>query len=180
MVENFVVMPVEEQIQFAKTLLERINTEKLFSDETVFDFQDVEPDDVTGGLWITASPATPIYVSREATWEAGTEDGASEDPGRDADFVNLLRDDAKKAFKTLATEFDGYNISLKVDDVEEDETIDAEVEVDKISHEDAGIGSYEYFGFTGYDSQPYVEVEGTITKAYDCVLTLFVEPAVEV
>jgi hypothetical protein len=175
-IENFASLRSETQVAFAEDLLDKINAAKIFSDETNLVFEDVEADEVTGGLWIAASLANPIYISRKATWDAGDEDGAYDDPGRDADYYQLLRDDAKSAFKNLATELDGYKISLKVDDVEEDETIDAEVEVDKISHEDAGIGSYEFWGAEGFDSQPYVEVEGTITKAYDCNLTLFMEP----
>lgn len=179
-IENFIALSVEEQIMFAKALLDKFNSEHIVSDKTILEFQDVEVDDIDGGLWITASPATPILVSREATWTAGDEEGASEDPGNEAEYMNLLRDDTKKTFKTLSAELDGYKVSLKIDDVDEDETIEAEVEVDKISHEDAGIGSYEFWGFNGYDSQPYVEVEGTITRAYDCTITIFVEPVAEI
>ena len=51
-----------------------------------------------------------------------------------------------------------------------------EVEVENISHEDAGIGDYEYFGFRGHDSHPYIEVTGTITRVCECVLALSVLP----
>lgn len=177
-VENFAVLSIEEQIKFARPILEKINNENIFSDETNFEFQDVEPDDITGGLWITVSTANPIRVIREATWTAGTEEGAEEDPGNDAEYSKSIYEDTNKSFKTLSSEIDGYDVSLKVDDVEEDETVDADIEIDHISHEDAGIGSYEYFGFTGYDSQPYVEVEGTITRMCDCNITFFVIPTV--
>ena len=175
-IENFAALSVEEQIKFAKTLLEKINSENIFTEETNFEFQDVEPDDVTGGLWVSASIANPIGVSRNATWEAGDEDEAYEDPGRDADYSSTLVDDAKKSFKTLAAVVNGYNVSLQVDDVEEDDTIDAEVEVDTISHEDAGVGSYEFWGFEGYDSQPYLEVTGTVIKSCDCNISFYIEP----
>jgi hypothetical protein len=69
---------------------------------------------------------------------------------------------------------EGYKVSLDISDVDEDEAI--EVEVDNISHEDSGIGSYEYWGHMEYDSQPYVEVEGTIVKACTCALAFFVYP----
>ena len=179
-IENFVELSVEEQVNFAKTLLEKINSENIFTEETNFEFQDVEPNDLTGGLCITVSLANPISVSRQATWEAGDEEGAEEDPGRDAEYYDTLENDAKKSFKTLDTVVDEYSISLHVDDVEEDDTTDAEVEVEHLSHEDSGIGSYEYFGFKGYDSQPYVEVEGTITRYCDCNLTLYIEPRSEI
>ena len=176
MVENFTMLSVEEQIEFAKTLLETINSEKVFSDETNFEFQDVEPDDITGGLQITASITNPISVRRRAAWSAGTEEGAEEDPGNNAEYENLLRDDVKKSFKTLVNTVGGYSVSLQIDDIEEDETTDAEVEISHLSHEDSGIGSYEYWGFKGYDSHPYVEVEGIITRLCDCNLTFYVEP----
>ena len=175
-IENFATLPVEEQINFAKTLLEKINSENIFTNETNFEFQDVEPDDVTGGLWVSASLANPIGVSRKATWEAGDEEGAYEDPGFDAICEDSLVNDTMKAFKTLAAVVDGYSVSLQVDDVEEDRNFDAEVSIDKISHEDAGIGSYEYFGFKGYDSHPYVEVTGTLVRTCDCNISFYIEP----
>jgi hypothetical protein len=179
-VENFAVLPVEEQIKFAKDLIEKINLGNTFTDETNFELQGVEPDDVTGGLWVSVSLANPISIKREATWEAGDEDGAYEDPGRDAEYSSTIEDDAKKSFKTLAAAVDGYNVSLQIDDIDEDDSVDAEVEVENISNEDSGIGSYEYFGFTGYDSQPYVAVTGTITRYCDCAVTFYIEPADEI
>ena len=58
----------------------------------------------------------------------------------------------------MSTVIDGYNIELEISDVDANDTV--EIEVDSISHEDAGIGSYEYWGEVGYDSRPYVEVGG--------------------
>ena len=173
MVENFVVLSVDEQIKFAKDLIKKINTEQVFTDETKFEFQDVEPNG--NSLCISVSTVNPITVSREATWTAGTEEGATEDPGNDAEYENGLVADTKKSFKTLNCEVAGYRITLQVDDVEEDETVEAEIEICGLSHEDAGIGPYEYWGFKGYDSQPYVEAEGVITRRCDCNLTLIIE-----
>ena len=168
----FAGLSVEEQIEFAKRLLEKINSENTFSAEANFEFQDVESGS-DGSLLITASTDT-IRISRKAAWSAGDEEGAYDDPGFEADYINHLNDDAKKSFKTLVTVVDGYTVSLQIDDVEEDETSDADIEIDNISHEDDGIGSYEYWGFTGYDSHPYVEVEGTITRYCGCNITLSV------
>jgi hypothetical protein len=179
-IENFAVLSAEEQINFAETLLEKLNSEKMFTDETNFVFEEVEHNDVTGGLWIFASIANPISIKRKATWEADDEDGAYEDPGRNAEYEDSLIDAAKKSFKTLTAVIDGYNVSLQIDDVEEDESNEAEVEVVSTSHEDSGIGSYEHFGFVGYDSHPYVEVTGTVTVSCDCILTFYVEPADEI
>lgn len=175
MIENSGVLSVEEQINFAKDLIKKINSERVFLEEADLEFQDVEPNGNNRGLCISVSTVNPVTISREATWSAGTEEGVTEDPGNNAEYENSLIIDAKRSFKTLDCEVSGYRITLQVDDVEEDETSEAEVEVCSLSHEDAGIGSYEYWGFEGYDSQPYVEAEGTITKKYDCNLTLFIE-----
>lgn len=175
MVENLTELSVDEQIKLAKDLIEKINSERIFIDETSFEFQDVDIDKTSKGLCISISTSNPISISREATWSAGTEEGATEDPGNNAEFEYSLIADAKKSFKTLGCEIDGYKVSLQIDDVEKDETTDAEVEVVNLTHEDAGIGSYEFWGFKGYDSQPYVAAEGVITADYDCNLTFFVD-----
>ena len=182
-IENFATLSVEEQIKFAKDLIEKLNLEKIFTDETKFIFEDVEPDDVTGGLWILTNSTDSIMISRKATWSAADkEDAEYEDPGRDADYHYSILDDAKKSFKTLATVLDGYNVSLQIEDdnISENEASRAEIEIDKISHEDSGIGSYEFWGQVDYDSHPYLEVTGTITKAYDCPVTIYVEAKDEI
>lgn len=175
-IENFAALSIKEQVEFAKTLLRTINSEKIFSDETIFEFQDVEADDLTGGLLISISHTDPISISRKASWIAGDEEGAGEDPGEETDYANSVFVDVKKAFKTLAAVIEGYQVSLHIDDLDENYDIDAEIDIDRISHENSGIGSYEFWGDKGYDSNPYVEVDGTITRAYDCALSLLVEP----
>jgi hypothetical protein len=173
-IENFVVLPAKEQLEFAAKLLETINSKNLFSDNTNFEIISVEADELTGGLWIEVSHTNPIEVSREATWTCDTEDSAESDPGYDADYYDLIFEDAKKAFKTLSAEVDGYKVSLELHDVDEGDTVS--VKADNISHEDSGIGGYEYWGHRGYDSNPYVEVSGTIVKACECAIAFSVEP----
>ena len=174
MVDNFAMLSIEEKVDFAKTLLNKINSEDVFTNLTNFEFQDVDYNDLTGDFAIEVSLANPIEVKRFATWQAGDEEGASEGPGDDADYENSIYEDVNKTFKTLKATVDGYDITLVLSDVDEGE--DADVEIENISHEDAGIGSYEFWGFKGYDSQPYVEVTGTVTRLCDCTLSFFVEP----
>lgn len=176
-IENFAAIPFQEQMKFAEALLKTINSEKIFTDDTMFELKGIEAEDLTGGLTLIVSHPDTIEVSREATWTCGDAEDAYADPGYDADYENGLFEDAKSAFKTLSTVIDGYDISLEIDDVDEVET--GEVEVDSTSHEDAGIGSYEYWGEIGYDSRPYIEVKGTIKKACDMALAIYVEPADE-
>lgn len=179
-IENFAAVPAKDQIAFATALVKTINSEKTFHAEAQFELTGVEPDDLTGGLAISVEATEPIEVCRAATWICDHEDEAYTAPERfDAEFDNFLLTDAKAAFKTLETVIDGYKIELDVSDA--DETDDnAEVEVENISHEDAGIGGYEYFGWEGHDSRPYIEVTGTLTYTCDCGLTFFVEPMDEV
>jgi hypothetical protein len=172
-IENFARLSAEEQNKFAEALVKTINSEGIFSAVTDFRITGIEANDITGGLAIEVSHTNPIEVSRNATWTCDSEDYAEIDPGSNADFTNTIFEDVEKAFKTLSAVVDGYAVSLDISDVDETDTI--EVEVDSISYEDAGIGDYEYFGFTGTDSQPYVEVDGTIVKECECALTFFVE-----
>ena len=173
-VENFATLSLNEQRTFAEALIKTINSKSIFTSDTNFTLDSVEVDELTGGLALIVDHADLIEVSRSATWTCDNEDDATDDPGYDADYENFLFEDAKKAFKTMSAVIDGFKVSLLVDYVDALETI--EVEVDHISHEDSGIGDYEYWGDRGYDSRPYVEVKGTIVKACDCSLIFFVEP----
>lgn len=173
-IENFAALPAKEQMEFAVALLKTINSENIFSSETKFEITNVEADDLTGGLMIEVSQTNPIEVSREASWSCSDPDDASDDPGYDAEYVENIITDAKKAFTTLSATIEGYKVSLEISDVDDTKTV--EVEVGRLSQEDAGIGSYEYWGERGYDSRPYIGVEGTIVKSCDCALAFFVEP----
>lgn len=176
-IENFAAIPAMDQIAFATKLVKTLNSEKTFHDDAPFELTGVEPDDLTGGLTVYVDHTNLVAVIRKATWTCDHEDEAEDCPAAvETDFENFLMEDAKKAFKTLETSVEGYKVTLEVVDVDVADK-DAEVEVDHISHEDAGIGDYEYFGFRGTDSQPYVEVTGTLTYMCECQLALFVESA---
>jgi hypothetical protein len=176
-VENFAALPIKDQLSFAEKLVKTINTEKIFADDVHFEITGVETDDFTGGLMVSVSHTDPIEVCRRATWTCDTEDDAEDDPGFEADYDNALIDDTRKAFKTPATVIEGYRVSLEINDVDADATVS--IEVTDISHEDDGIGDYEYWGSKGHDSRPYIAVEGTITKSCECSLGFFVEPVDE-
>lgn len=175
MIENFAVLSAEEQLEFAEDLVATINSESTFTNETNFKVLSVEADDTTGDLMIEIDHEDFISVLRAATWTCSDEDEVYSDPGYDADYGESIYDEAKQAFKTLSAEIEGYQVELDIADVDEEETV--EVDVDYYSHEDAGIGSYEFWGHTGYDSRPYIEVNGTITKACSLALALFVSIA---
>lgn len=177
-IENFAALSFQEQMEFATKLLATINSEHTFTADTAFELDGIEADDFTGGLAIAVSHTNPIRVSRKATWTCADAEDADNDPGFEADYENYLFEDAKKAFKTLSTVIEGYSVTLEIDDVDENDA-DAEIEIDNISHEDAGIGDYEFWGERGHDSRPYVEVTGTIVRECDCALTIYVEPADE-
>ena len=178
-IENFAELSTQEQQEFAAKLLEKINAENLLSDEVNFVIDQegggVEAFDFAGSLIINITNPEALLVPREATWQAADEDEAADDPGYDADFEDRLDNDIVKALKADDFDIDGYNITVQVDDVTEEET--DSVEVTNTTEDDAGIGDYEYWGFIGHDSRPYVEVEGIITKACYCFLSLHVTPA---
>ena len=172
-VENFAAISEKEQRDFAEALIKTINSEGIFSSDTNFEITSVVSDDTTGELVIFVENTSPIEVTRQAVWSSDSEENA-EEVGNDVDYDDYLMADAKKAFNATETVIEGYKVSLEISDIEEGEV--AEVNVTKISHEDSGIGSYEYFGFTGTDSQPYVEVEGTVVTKCDCQLAIIVAP----
>ena len=176
-IENFALLTAEEQRAFAETLIKTINSESTFTTHTHFEIADIEVDDFTGGLIIQLSHTDLLPATREATWICLHEDDAYSDPGYDAEYQTTLSEEVKKLFKTFEADIDGYYVDLQLDDVEALET--SLVEVSGLSYEDDGIGSYEYFGFTGYDSQPYIEVEGSITNECECEFSLHVEAITE-
>lgn len=170
-IENFALLSEQEQKDFAEALVKTLNTEKTFAD---FDFKvdSVEADDMTGGLVIELSHDDPIDITRNATWTCGDSEEAEDTP-EDEEYENYLWEDAKQAFKTLNAELEGYTIELEISDADAEETV--EVDAEKVSHEDSGIGHYEYWGYVGYDSHPYCEVEGTITQACSIYFSIYVE-----
>ncbi len=173
-IENFAALPAQEQRKFAEALLKTINSEKIFSSETDFELDQIEVDEFTGGLILYTSQTDTIEVSRKATWDCSNAEEAESDPGYDAIYENSVYKDAEKAFKTLSTVIDGYKVSVNIVDVDEISTV--EVTTNTITDEDAGIGDYEYWGTRGYDSRPYVEVEGTLIKECECAVNFIVEP----
>jgi hypothetical protein len=179
-IENFAAISPEEQRAFAEALVKTINSEHTFTSEADFKIFSVTSDDHTGDLIIDVEALDLINVPREAVWNIYDEDELHQKPEDDSDidYVDLLRNDAKKAFKTLSVEIEGYTVTLDTNEVDEEETV--EVEVTNYSEEDAGIGSYEYWGDIGYDSRPYFEVEGTIVNACSITVALTVSPVVHV
>ena len=100
-IENFAELSAEEQSKFAASLLNTINSERLFSAETDFKVGHVEADDLTGELVIEVSLVGHIEVSREATWTCTDSAEAYQDPGYETEYSNSIFEDTKKVFKTL-------------------------------------------------------------------------------
>ena len=174
-IENLAALSEQEQKAFAEALLKTINSEGTFTSQAHFEIDRVEADDVTGGLYIVGATVDTMPIPRLATWEAGSEDDVEQDPGRDVEYINSESEDAEAAFKITSTVIDGYKVTLTVSEIQEEGT--ENVEVTEYTHEDAGIGWNEFWGVMQYDSRPYLEVTGILTKACYCSITLFVEPA---
>ena len=177
-IENFAELSFEEQKAFAESLVKTINSEHTFTNEVNFKIVELVTEDLAGDLIIGIEHDGLINVTRPASWTSADEDDMYDDPGYDVDYENSIFEDAKKAFKTLSAEIEGYKVTIEVEDVDEDNTV--EVEVTDHHRDDAGIGEYEYWGHVEYDSQPYMAVEGNLVKACACQLSLYVEPATAV
>ena len=173
-IENFAALSEQEQKAFAEALIKTINSENTFGSEAQFEFDRAEADDVTGGLYVLASTIDTMSIPRPAAWQAGGEEDINDDPGLDAEYDNSESEDATAVFKTTSAVIDGYKVTLTVDELQDEGTED--VEVTDYTHEDSGIGWNEFWGVKSYDSQPYLEVTGILTKACYCFITLFVEP----
>ena len=174
LIQDFNTLSVEEQEAFAREFVQKINDTKVFTDEVDFVFDVVDADEISGDLYIGVytKEGQDIAVERKASWTCGSVEDLYDNP-EDVEFDEYIETDVTKALKTLTTELDGYIITIEVDDADGD-TIDREVK--DYSNEDDGIGSYEYWGFTGYDSRPYVAVTGIITQACGFSATLTVSP----
>lgn len=161
--------------ELAKDLITKINTDNILYNGSNFKIDNVEVDELKGMLYIDISipdDEEGIGVYRDAQWQAL--DTSDMYHPEDIDYGNTLEKDLLASFNTTSTNIDGYDVSLSVNDADVEDIID--VEVDSYSEEDSGIGSYEYWGATGYDSHPYLEVEGTIIQACSCYCTLDVTP----
>ena len=174
MVENFNLLSEDEQLAFATELMKKINSENIFTSDVDFHITDVEADELSGDLYIAISNEELFVVPRKATWQCDTVDDVNDGPGSDAEYENSVLEDAGKAFTTISAEVDGYKVTVEVDDVDEVDNLG--VDVEDYTEEDDGIGPYEYWGHTGFDSRPYVEVTGEVSKGCICHLTLCVEP----
>jgi hypothetical protein len=175
-IENFAELSEQEQRTFAEALMKTINSEHIFTGESDLKITNVEADEMDGGLWIEATNTDPIEVSRKATWQAGEDDVYSPDPDL-VNYTDSIYTEVEQTLKTKEVTIGDYIVTLnEVYNV--DEEIE-DVDVDSMSHEDSGIGSYEYWGEVGYDSHPYVEAEGTITVECICDFVFHVDPVDE-
>ena len=174
-VENFSELPDEELQQLASMLIQKMNSSSTFVSNNKFVIDDAMADELTGNLLISVYTEDPVSVQRKATWVVDTiDDVDNSEKLEDVDYLNSIYVDTTSAFKTSTATVDGYKVTMHVDDV--DDLGIVETAVDRYSEEDAGIGNYEYFGFNGYDSRPYVEVDGVTTNSCTCYITIEIEP----
>lgn len=173
-IQNFNVLSSEELQKFAEELIKTINTEHTFTDNGSLQLDkdnSIEASEFDGNLWI------PVYiedfvVERPAEWTCS--DYEDRYDAKDPDFTNYFTEDAEKSFKELSVIVGDYKVTIEVTDGDEGETVD--VVVNSYTEEDSGIGSYEFWGHTGYDSHPYLTIDGDIHQACTCYMGLIVEP----
>lgn len=124
------------------------------------------------GTFLVPVELHTVKLPVSCVWEGDTEGNYSVD-----DIDIDAEKEAENYIKTIQTpsEFmEGILTDVSYEDIH-DYTI-ADTEVTKMTEEDAGIGSYEYWGTVGYDSQPYTEISGIVT--IDAVLGLWLEIAI--
>lgn len=177
-IENFNLLSQEELETFATDFVKKINEANILSGDIEFKIDSVESNEITGDLYIAVSNTDDylLPVVRSATWTCGDEDELHDRP-EDPDYAESIYQDARASFKETPAELDGYLISIDIDDVDTEEYEESAIE--DWSNEDAGIGSYEYWGHVGYDSRPYLEVEGTITWNCSVNATIIVSPKIQ-
>lgn len=174
-IENFAELSEKEQLDFAQKIIDKINADFIFTGDTKFTISEVYADELSGDLNIEIDHEDYIEVAREASWTCDDEDEVYSVPksyDSDIEYEQSIMKDAEKAFKTLSTTIDDYLVTLTIGDAYVEE-IEAS-EVSDYSNEDAGIGHYDYWGTPGYDSRPYVQVEGTLYTNCSMGLTLSV------
>jgi hypothetical protein len=136
---------------------------------------EIDADELTGGLDIGVRTEQPVVITRNATWQCGSAEEAKDvEYYWDIDYENPTATDAEKAFSAELANIDGYKVILTVDDAEVVGDIE-DIEILNTTDEDDGIGHYEYFGATGYDSRPFCVVEGILTMECECSLRLYIE-----
>ena len=170
-IEDFEDSTEAEQKLFVDDLVSKINTKHLFTSDVDFIVEDYWTEDCSSRLVVTLSHEGAVEVTREASWQCGTADQINDMP-EDIEYYKSSITDVAKAFKTGPVVVDGYKVTLVVDDVDTEEAY--EVEAKTYTEEDDGIGFFDCWGFKGYDSRPYIQVEGNVTCKCTCLLTLTV------
>lgn len=175
LIENFAELSAHELKKFADDIINKVNAEHLFAPDIELrltdDGQDnIVPDEMTGDLDIYVEPTEDVLVGRGAYWTCDIDDenydrGTPEDP----DYFDTIMKDIKKAFPTKTVSIDGYSVTIEAYDWGDCDTGEVR-EVTSVEEDDDGIGSYEYWGEIGYDSRPFLAVEGII----DCPTSLYV------
>lgn len=124
------------------------------------------------GTFLVPVELRTVTLPVSCVWEGDSEGNYSTD-----DIDIDAEKEAENYIKNIQTpvEFaEGVLTDVSYEDIH-DYTI-TDTEVTKVTEEDAGIGSYEYWGTVGYDSQPYTEISGVVT--IDAVLGLWLEIAI--
>ena len=177
-IENFDLLSEAEQKVFAENLVDTINSKKTFFDTTL-KIEEVYADSITGDLCVVVYSTEAVNVPRKASWSGNDFDDIESTDSvnwSDIEFENYSHEDVANMIKTTSAELDGYNVTVEVDEVDSGSIVS--LDVTEANEDDYGIGSYEYFGATGYDSQPYVEASGTVVESCTFYLTLTVSPIV--
>ena len=184
-IKDFSLLSKDELKAFAAKILEQVNASQVFIDGEKFtpDFGQMTIDKLTGDLEfvVCLGDTEKLTVTVDTEWSCDLD---CEDLGRpserdiDIDLKYEKQDEIlESALKAKEAVIDGYQVSIATSELEKREVID--VDVTDSYPDDSGIGEYEFWGATGYDSHPYTHVEGKATVACDGYYWIVVEPCLD-
>ena len=183
-IENFAALSEDEVYDFAEKLLKTINSEKSFLDDELV-LEDAEADELSGDLVLLVRTSDTLEVEREGTWSCGYSRDEDEQydlihaapSTRDVEFADIEKDVVAAKLKAKSVEIEGYTAAIEIEDVVELDCVEV-LDVINATEDDDGYGDYEYFGFRGTDSRPYVEVTGRVRCEADVAFSITVAPTV--
>lgn len=176
MIQSFAKMSFDARLHFAEEMIKKINSESIFLNGTKFKIDQIELDDYSDDLIILTTSVDPVKLSRGVFWQVPNEDYLYYKP-KSMDYIDTEYEAVSELLKTKTAVVDGYTVTAEIDDVEAGKNI--EVQVDSYYHDDNGIGYYDFWGEPGYDSRPFIVVEGTATEEREVAISFYVSPKAE-
>ena len=171
---DYTYMPPAKLTRMAEAVVAELNKGKVFADDTLIKVKKAYIDPYSDAFLVDVE-LDSVSVKREASWNTDGDDESPTSVDEDLTYEYSESDDIKKAFKTTEATILGHKVYLLLDECTAEKVDTTDWTIEHSSEEDAGIGSYEFWGEVGYDSRPYMHYEGTITEEFVVWATLEIE-----